>query len=363
MPGGESAEASATSLVIVSLEDLLNPSFNIEGALQAAFGPEGLGIIAIRGIPEWESMVNSALPFAHKVQALPSETLSSLEDPGSLYSAGWSFGKEKFGDKPDTKKASFYFNPLCDDPNPPTREQYPHFMPANLWPRKELPQVEQHLKRLGSVMNEVTILLAKCIDALKYGVDIAGEMQSSRMAMARLLYYFPITEAEAVDCAAKADGWIGWHNDSGFLTALTPDMYFEHTTGRVVPNPEPDTAGLWIAARNGTLHRISVPRDCLAIQCGESVQVVTGGKLVATPHCVRPPVKTPGISRCSMPVFVGVGALFAMTSPGPREEVFHHSIKQWVPPLADRWTGRQNYAEFLGDSFKAYYGPSTAAKA
>jgi len=42
-------------------------------------------------------LVNTAMPFAHKVQALPSETLSSLEDPGSLYSAGWSFGKEKFG--------------------------------------------------------------------------------------------------------------------------------------------------------------------------------------------------------------------------------------------------------------------------
>jgi isopenicillin N synthase-like dioxygenase len=235
-------------------------------------------------------------------------------------------------------------------------------MPANLWPRQELPDLEGHLKRLGAVMNGVTILLAQRIDALKYGATIADEMQSSLMSMARMLYYFPISEAEAIDCAAKADGWIGWHNDSGFLTALTPDFYFQHATGQVVANPEPDTAGLWIAARDGTLHRISVPRDCMAIQCGESVQIVTGGKLVATPHCVRPPVKTPGISRSSMPVFVGVGALFPLTCPREREEVFHHSVKQWVPPLADRWTGRQNYAEFLGDSFKAYYGASTASK-
>jgi isopenicillin N synthase-like dioxygenase len=357
MPG-----VDPNTLVVVSLEELADPAFNFEQTIHTAFGPEGLGIIAIRGIPDWENLVNSAVPLAHKVQALPSETLSSLEDPGSLYSAGWSFGKEKFGDKPDTKKASFYFNPLCDDPNPPTREQYPHFMPANLWPRQELPDLEGHLKRLGAVMNGVTILLAQRIDALKYGATIADDMQSSLMSMARMLYYFPISEAEAIDCAAKADGWIGWHNDSGFLTALTPDFYFQHATGQVVANPEPDTAGLWIAARDGTLHRISVPRDCMAIQCGESVQIVTGGKLVATPHCVRPPVKTPGISRSSMPVFVGVGALFPLTCPREREEVFHHSVKQWVPPLADRWTGRQNYAEFLGDSFKAYYGASTASK-
>ena len=74
-------------------------------------------------------------------------------------------------------------------------------------------------------------------------------------------------------------------------------------------------------------------------------------------------MKTAGVSRSSMPVFVGVGATFPLTSPGPRDEVFHHSVKQWVPPLADRWTGLQNYAEFLGDSFKAYYGQSAAVKA
>jgi len=62
------------------------------------------------------------------------------------------------------------------------------------------------------------------------------------------------------------------------------------------------------------------------------------------------------VGRAAIPVFVGVSAGFPMVSPGPREEVFVNTVKQWVPPLADRWTGKQNYAEFLGDSFKAYYG-------
>jgi isopenicillin N synthase-like dioxygenase len=60
----------------------------------------------------------------------------------------------------------------------------------------------------------------------------------------------------------------------------------------------------------------------MAIESGESVQVISGGKLVASPHCVRPPVKTPGVGRASMPVFVGVSAGFPMVSPGPREDVF-----------------------------------------
>lgn len=290
------------------------------------------------------------------MQALPQKTLTGLEHAESLYGAGWSFGREKFGDKPDTKKASFYFNPLSDDPNPPTRKEYPWILPANLWPSKELPQLQNECKQLGAVMHSVTTQLAKRIDALGYGSKISEEMETSLMSTGRMLYYYPITEAEVSDPTAKADGWIGWHNDSGFLTALTPDLYFDHATGEQVSNPEPETAGLWIAARNGVLHRVSIPADCMAIQCGESVQVITGGKLVATPHCVRPPVKTPGVGRASMPVFVGVSARFPMVSPGPREDVFHNTVKQWVPPLAERWTGKQNYAEFLGDSFKAYYG-------
>lgn len=33
--------------------------------------------------------------------------------------------------------------------------------------------------------------------------------------------------------------------------------------------------------------RVRIPSDHLAIQCGECLQIVTGGLLVATPHCVR----------------------------------------------------------------------------
>jgi hypothetical protein len=33
--------------------------------------------------------------------------------------------------------------------------------------------------------------------------------------------------------------------------------------------------------------RVRIPADQLAIQCGECLQIVTGGLLVATPHAVR----------------------------------------------------------------------------
>jgi isopenicillin N synthase-like dioxygenase len=345
----------SSDVVVIQYDDLLDPRFDFSTAINAAFGPDGLGVIAIRGIPKWETLTGSSIPLAHKLVNLPSSALKSLEHEASLFNSGWSFGKEKLGDVPDTKKASFYFNPLCDDPRPDIREKYPWALPANRWPTDDLPEFELECKQLGSVMHSVVVSLAKRIDELQLGTPIATEMETALKAKGRMLYYYPLSDCDLKAVAAKPDGWIGWHNDSGFLTALTPDTYFEHSTGRIVTNPEPETAGLWVAARGGTLHRVSIPADCMAIQCGECLQVITGGKLVATPHCVRPPLKTSGISRACMPVFVDSSPEFKLESPNGRDAVFVNTVKQWVPPLADRWTEGQTFADFLGASFMAYY--------
>lgn len=54
----------------------------------------------------------------------------------------------------------------------------------------------------------------------------------------------------------------------------------------VVPSPSP-TSGLYIRNRGGDLIKVSIPTDCLAFQTGEALELATGGKLRATPHCVR----------------------------------------------------------------------------
>ena len=79
---------------------------------------------------------------------------------------------------------------------------------------------------------------------------------------------------------------------SGFLTALTSAMFFNDDTGEIIPNPDP-MGGLWIVDRGHSPVRAVIPSDNLAIQCGECLQIATGGVFVATPHCVRaskPPV-------------------------------------------------------------------------
>ena len=345
-----------TSAVVVSYADLLNGDCDVSDAILNAYGPGGLGVVLISGVPDWETLTESTIPLAHRLVNLGSDSLNGLEHEPSMFNSGWSFGKEKLGDKPDFKKGSFYFNPLRDDPRPDIREKYPWALPENRWPKKELPEFEVMCKKLGSRMHEVIVALARRIDGMKLGTPIASELETSMKAKGRMLYYFPLSQEELADAAKHPDGWIGWHNDSGFLTGLTPDMYFKHSSGEIVPNPEPETAGLWVADRSGVLRKISIPSDCMAIQCGECLQVVTGGKLVATPHCVRPPLHHTDISRACMPLFVDSTPEFRLECPnGDIDAVFQNTVKQWVPPLADRWTQGQTFADFLGTSFKAYY--------
>ena len=346
----------ANYIVTVSYETLCCPESDISALILEAFGADGLGVIAVSGIPDWEKLVNRAVPLSYKLAHLPESTLTSLEHPESLYNSGWSYGKEKMGDTPDTKKASFYFNPLADDPRPETRESHPWALPANRWPTAALPELEIECKRLGKRMHEVVVAFGKKIDHLNFGTKIADELENSFKAKGRLLYYYGNDDKTSIP---NEDGWISWHNDSGFLTGLTPDFFFDEKTGVQLANPEPETAGLWIADRQGTLRKITIPSDCMAIQCGECLQVISGGKLVATPHSVRPPSNSPGISRASMPLFVDSSPEFKLHSPNGREAVLAKSVKQWVPPLADRWTEGQTFADFLGTTFHAYYAWTT----
>jgi isopenicillin N synthase-like dioxygenase len=54
----------------------------------------------------------------------------------------------------------------------------------------------------------------------------------------------------------------------------------------IISSPSPKS-GLYIRTRGGDLTKVSIPSDCLAFQTGEALELVTGGKLQATPHCVR----------------------------------------------------------------------------
>ena len=361
------------ALVIIDYNDLLqtdpNDTKDLSERLSKAFGsdPNSLGVIAIRNIPSFIETKQSFLPLAHKLAHLPTEYLEEkLTDEASMYNSGWSHGKEKLGDKPDFHKASFYFNPITDIPgSEEDRKAFPVSYPINKWPdRNELPDLEDLGKKMGRLMRETVALLAIHVDAYvqskcnSYNPSMGDEMKKTEKVKGRLLYYYPLdanadSNAESDDedeDEVGQDSWIGWHNDSGFFTALAGDLFVDHDTGRPIPRRDVDSnAGLIVMNRNGKTIKVDIPEDCMAVQIGECLQIITGGIVVSTPHCVRgvdpkwdrekgSDVK---VARISFPCFVDTVPSFPLKVPdgSSRESVLDSSVEGCakVPPLCERF--------------------------
>lgn len=117
------------------------------------------------------------------------------------------------GDKPDTAKASFYFNPITDTPGTPEdRKKYPLSYPCNIWPHHEkLPEFKDKAKVLGSILTDACVALAKNLDAYvgKREPGVTKDLLTSALAdtekvKGRLLYYFPLPANQS----ASEDSWV-----------------------------------------------------------------------------------------------------------------------------------------------------------
>ena len=79
--------------------------------------PQGLGILAVSGVPTMGEKRQRLLPLSRRFANLPSGTKAKYVHPQSFYSFGWSHGKEKLaGGRPDVTKGSFYNNPTTNRP-------------------------------------------------------------------------------------------------------------------------------------------------------------------------------------------------------------------------------------------------------
>jgi isopenicillin N synthase-like dioxygenase len=399
----------------------------LQDSLYKAFAaPDACGLIAIRNVPEFASAKQALLSQAHELAHLPPNELQALEDPDSLYNAGWSYGKEKLGDKVDMNKSSFYYHPLTDVPGTEEdRKAFPLAYPSNKWPLS-IPHFEVNAKRLGEILYQVTVQVSRHLDHLDTGSqpDISCDAQQTgtsetltsengsqqhasteedkdqspnsietaqtRVSLynllkvtdkvkARLLYYYPtgqnanstssIDKEQSTDSGndtLKLDSWIGWHNDSGFLTALAGDLYVNHQTGEILPHDAIDqsTFGLHIYNRQGQVQHVSIPADCCAVQIGEATQIITGGLVAATPHCVRAP-PLPLVARVSLACFVDSRPDTPLSVPSryTREDVIKSSVTQeGIPPLEQRWiSDKMTFGDFLTRTFTLYYEHNDAS--
>jgi isopenicillin N synthase-like dioxygenase len=323
LPNAPTVETTPEGVVVVDLVNLLanDPPVDLSASIQAAFGShdEALGVILVRGIPDYEELRNRLLRQASVFANLPDDIKDRLTVPDAQYSFGWSHGKERTNDRLDTEKGSFYANPLMDDPGanvtPEIRQQYPMYYHGNVWPTQaECPEFEEGFKALGNLICGVGFLLARHCDAYAqanvpgYRPNlISNALQASDTIKARLLHYFPQNTTQTA--SSDEASWCGWHLDHSFLTGLTNAMYVDETHEFRVTEASDPEAGLYVKRRSGEIVQVRIPEDHIAFQAGEALQVASGNRLLATWHYVRSPrpsTLAPGrlIARNTFAVFM-----------------------------------------------------------
>ncbi|KIL71833.1 hypothetical protein M378DRAFT_64783 [Amanita muscaria Koide BX008] len=367
-------EYTADGVVTISHPTLASSPLSLGDAVVKAFGshPESLGIILVRDLPpDYVTYRERLLKLAHKFAKLSPEVQEKYADPSSRYrqvymglrsssltclyfpyplSFGWSHGKEIMNGKPDTLKGSYYANPLVDKPTVSKEEieAYPEYYGKNIWPERDekgIEGFEEAFKDLGRFVFNVGLQVAAACQpfALPHLNDSRLSLPmligTSQTTKARLLHYFPPTpSSRTADEEEPIDSWCGFHLDHSMLTGLCSAIFLKENAGdepSIVPPPS-STSGLYIRTRGGKLTKVSIPHNCLAFQTGEALSLATGGRLQATPHCVR------------------VG------SDGSSQEVSRETFALFMQPNTDQLlTPSQSFGQFSKQVFDEHYETST----
>jgi isopenicillin N synthase-like dioxygenase len=318
-----------------------------------AFGPHGLGFLEVTDIPEDMVVLRrTVLEVAPQLAALPADELDAITLPETLYTIGWSHGKEQFQTNGpyDTAKGSFYVDPFRPD-----RNVFPNSLPNA--------RLQDPLLRMTHFMAKVGLWIAQLIDAYLENNTTTNNsnnnlvyqsLETCTNAKARLLYYFPPKEQQgssstttipttttttATTTTTSLDDWCGWHKDHGSLTALLPGMLFgdnvDPKAGLYIQTTTPQTNGKSgeeeeeKEEKKENVH-IQLPSTSLGFQLGETVELMSGGRLRATPHAVTAGTSTGG--RSSLAVFLQPEADQVLPQcPSSSSTVDESLISRWRP--------------------------------
>jgi len=391
------AQDEECSVIEIEYEELIKSesSESLLAKIGEAYGSDGLGILAVTGIPrEIESHRVELLGLGRKLALLPASSLEKYERPEHNYVVGWSRGREKFRGVEDVAKGSWYANGLYAEPaqneSDTLKAKYPASTAEPLWPTSDElgADLESSFRQLGSSLYQVSRHVLRHCDAwlanarsllpwhLKLRIHLATLFQKkrklfslehithelSRLHVARLLHYFP-------DAPLNTDGgdWCGWHNDNSVLTALVPAVFINDSTGLAIKKPPPGS-GLYVQPRAPNAQPIHVlppsVSPYLLFQIGEAAQILSGGLLRATPHAVMrgdDPQNT--VSRDTFALFVEPHWDFPLAPPPgvPLTRVYgnkKNDNQNLIPPLRSRLTKVPvDFAQFLADSVTEYYKP------
>ncbi|MCB9663266.1 MAG: isopenicillin N synthase family oxygenase [Alphaproteobacteria bacterium] len=298
-------------------------------ALRRGFGE--LGLVCVTGHDLAPEAVDGLFDALGDFVARPDAEKRAQHRPDIWYQRGWTPPNTEravvAGGQPDFKEC-YFAAPLALDPE--AAALYPELYAANLWP-PDLPALEPALLAVGRRLHEVgRRLLAGCEEALGLPEGALVGTLDGAAHVTRALHYLGLAP-DQVDAGVL---WGEEHTDFNLLTVLGGGR-FHDASGRPIPAPG-DGSGLFLRTRPTADHpegRVVAgrpPEGHLVAQVGQQLEVLTGGRLLATPHVIRAP-RTPGITRSSVAHFLHVHALATLTPLAPFRSP--EALRAYRPPV------------------------------
>ncbi|MGC6419079.1 MAG: isopenicillin N synthase family dioxygenase [Bradymonadia bacterium] len=202
------------------------------------------------------------------------------------------------GGQPDFKEC-FFAAPIPTDAK--CRVEHPEVYAENIWPENSVDFRLSYL-RMGARLHEVGVQLLQAISR-GLGLDESALSQAVEGGphVTRALKYLSLND-EQINAGVL---WGEEHTDFNMLTLLPGGQFYD---GLDTPVASPDpSAGLYLRTRSGERVRGSAPSGALVVQVGQQLEILTGGRLLATPHVVTAP-KALGYTRCACAHFVHLHA-------------------------------------------------------
>jgi isopenicillin N synthase-like dioxygenase len=315
---------------VLDLHDLADDSTAAQRAraaqaIRVGLGEFGLVFVRNHGVPH--DRVLELYDLFEAVLARPTEEKATWGGRDIWYQRGWTPPNTEqavvAGGQPDFKEC-YFAAPIDVDPR--CRTFWPEMYGENVWPRESDAFRELYLA-IGRQVHAVGAdLLRGCALALDLPEDELTKRCDGGAHVSRLLKYLPLRE----DQVGRGILWGEEHTDLNLLTLLPGGAFYRDGERR----PGPGGSGLKLRTRptaehpNGRVVPGRAPEGCLVAQVGQQLEVLTGGRLLATPHVITAPDE-PGWSRMSFAHFVHLNGMQPVVPLPP----FSDADADYAPPV------------------------------